>query len=78
MFVFVRGPKRSRWIFPGLRDISGYRAMFADFLGALGGGSGSGMTLPRARRDLELVEAAARTAEQIHPVDPLTSSWSRR
>lgn len=58
LFVHVHGPGRSRWIIPGLRDISGYRAMFADFLGVLGGGGESGMTLPRARLDLELVEAA--------------------
>lgn len=55
---FVRGAKRSRWLVPGLRDIAGYGAMFADFLGALGQGTGPSMTLARARRDLELIESA--------------------
>ena len=56
--VFVRGPRRSHWVFPGFRDIEGYRAMFRDFLAALRGGSEPRMTLARARRDLELIEAA--------------------
>ena len=58
LVVFVRGANRSRWVFPGLRDIEGYRAMFSDFLSALRGGPAAGMTLARARRDLALVEAA--------------------
>jgi predicted dehydrogenase len=61
LFVYVRRPKGSRWIVPGLRDIVGYRAMFEDFFGALRTGNGPSMTLQRARRDLELVEAAYRS-----------------
>ena len=60
--VFLRGEHRSRWIFPGLRDIEGYRAMFRDFLAALRGTSEPRMTLARARRDLELIEAATPAA----------------
>jgi UDP-N-acetylglucosamine 3-dehydrogenase len=61
LFVRVSGP-RPRLIFPGLRDIGGYRAMFRDFLTALRTGSEPLMSLARAQRGLELVEAAYRTA----------------
>jgi predicted dehydrogenase len=54
--------KRPRIIFPGFRDISGYKAMFADFFHAIRTGAEPEMTLARARRDLELVEAAYRTS----------------
>ena len=57
LFVLVTG-SRTRLILPGLRDISGYRAMFRDFLDALWNGTDPVMTLARAQRGLELVEAA--------------------
>lgn len=57
LFVLVTG-SRTRLIVPGLRDISGYRAMFRDFLRALRDGSEPVMTLARAQRGLEMVEAA--------------------
>ena len=60
LFVAVYG-RKSQLLFPGLRDIAGYHAMFEDFLGALETGRPPLMTLERARRGLELVEAA--TAE---------------
>jgi len=50
--------RRSRWFAPGLRDIEGYRAMFADFFAALRGVTEPRMTLARARLDLALVESA--------------------
>jgi hypothetical protein len=43
---------------PGLRDIEGYRAMFADFFAVLRTGRVPHMTIERARTDLALVEAA--------------------
>ena len=58
LFVHLYVDGRSRWIIPGLRDISGYRAMFTDFLGVRGKVSETTMTLARARHDLELVESA--------------------
>ena len=61
LFVLIFG-KRPRIIFPGFRDISGYKAMFADFFTAIRTGAEPEMTLARARRDLELVEAAYRTS----------------
>ncbi|HEU5049075.1 MAG TPA: Gfo/Idh/MocA family oxidoreductase [Gemmatimonadales bacterium] len=60
LFLAVFG-KRPRIIFPGFRDISGYRAMFADYLACIRSGREPHMTLARARRDLELVEAAYRS-----------------
>jgi UDP-N-acetylglucosamine 3-dehydrogenase len=60
--VFVlMGGRRKRLIFPGLRDIAGYRAMFRDFLAALRGEAEPRYTLELARRDLSLVEAAYRS-----------------
>ena len=61
LVVMVFG-RRRRLIFPGLRDISGFGAMFADILACLRSGRAAQLTLARARRDLELVEAAYATA----------------
>lgn len=57
LFLLVRGRER-RLVVPGLRDLTGARAMFEDFLEALATGREPVMTLARARQDLELVEAA--------------------
>ncbi len=61
LFVAVWGRKK-RLLFPGFRDISGYRAMFVDFLRALREGREPEFTLRMARRDLEILEAAYRSA----------------
>ena len=61
LFVRVTGA-RPRLVFPGLRDIGGYRAMFRDFLASIRTGREPLMSLARAQRGLELVEAAYRTA----------------
>jgi predicted dehydrogenase len=61
LFVFQRG-RRLRLYFPGLRDISGYRAMFRDLVDALRTGREPRMTLAKAERDVRLVEEAYRTA----------------
>ena len=63
LFAAVYG-RRRRLHFPGLSDISGHRAMFRDFLSALEGGQEPLMTLSRARRDLELLEAAGGVEEE--------------
>ena len=47
---------------PGLGDMLGYNAMFSDFLRAWRARSEPGMTLARARRDLEVIEEAYRSA----------------
>ena len=61
LFVAVTG-RRPRLILPGLRDIGGYRAMFRDFLHTLRTGAEPRMTLERARRSVELIEAAYQNA----------------
>jgi predicted dehydrogenase len=61
LFVLLNGTRR-RILFPGLRDIKGFGAMFDDFLTALATGRAPRMTLAAARRDLAVVEAAYRTA----------------
>lgn len=63
LFALALG-KRTRLRFPGARDLTGTRAMFRDFLGALREGRPPEFTLALARRDLELVEAAYRTADE--------------
>ena len=62
VFVVIRG-RRKRVIFPGLRDIAGYRAMFRDFLVTLRTGVEPEYTLDLAQRDLKLVEAVYRTMQ---------------
>jgi predicted dehydrogenase len=72
LFILVLG-KRMRLRFPGVRDLTGSRAMFHDFLSALREGREPEFTLAHARRDLELVEAAYRTAEQHSLPSSITS-----
>jgi len=57
IFLSVRG-RRKRFRLPGVRDLLGYHAMFADFFGALRTGREPRFGLAAARRDLELVEEA--------------------
>jgi len=69
LFVIVRG-RRKRLIFPGLRDIAGYRAMFADFLGSIREDREPEYTLALAERDLRLVESVYASAHERE------STWS--
>ena len=61
LWVLLHG-KKTRFYVPGLRDLAGYRAMWADFVQAWKTGREPAMTLAQARKDLELVEEAYRTA----------------
>jgi UDP-N-acetylglucosamine 3-dehydrogenase len=61
LFILVTGAKPCL-ILPGLRDISGYQAMFRDFFTTLRTGNEPFMSLNRAQRAIELIEAAYRTA----------------
>lgn len=72
LFALALG-RRTRLQFPGVRDLTGARAMFRDFLGALRDGRAPEFTVALARRDLELIEAAYRTADQHSSRSSLTS-----
>lgn len=61
LFMATSG-RRWRVRCPGLGDMLGYGAMFADFLRAWRARTEPRMTLARARRDLEVVEEAYRSA----------------
>jgi UDP-N-acetylglucosamine 3-dehydrogenase len=61
LVVAVTNP-RPRLVFPGLRDISGYRAMFHDFFDSIRTGREPLMTLARAQHGMELIEAAYASA----------------
>jgi UDP-N-acetylglucosamine 3-dehydrogenase len=61
LVVAVTNP-RLRLVFPGFRDISGYRAMFADFFESMRTSREPLMTLARAQHGIELIEAAYATA----------------
>jgi hypothetical protein len=63
LFVLTWGRRRSL-AFPGLRDISGRRAMWTDFVAALRTDSEPRYSLDHARRDLGLVEAVYASAAQ--------------
>ena len=63
LFVLTLG-KRRQLKFPGVRDLTGSRAMFRDFLAAIRTGREPEYTLALARRDLEFVEGAYRTAAE--------------
>ena len=54
--VLVRTRGAPRVIFPGLRDIRGYRAMYRDFAAAIRGGPPAAMTLERAVNDHVLMD----------------------
>jgi predicted dehydrogenase len=55
-FVLVRGNGAPRLIFPGFRDIRGYRAMYRDFLDAIRERRAPQMSVERALDDQRLME----------------------
>ena len=62
LFVIVHG-RRNRVILPGLSDISGFRAMLADFVRSLETGREPLFTTEAARRDMHLVETAYKSMQ---------------
>jgi len=54
--VLVRGRGRPRVVLPGVRDIRGYQAMYADFVSAIRSGGTPEMNLERALEDHRLME----------------------
>jgi predicted dehydrogenase len=72
LFVLRSGRRPRLWV-PDLRDVTGHRAMYADFLRCLSTGERARLTLRTARRDIELIEQAYAaalalpTAEEMKP-----------
>jgi len=56
LFVFRRGRGLPRLALPGFRDFRGYRAMYRDFLTAIGDGRTPEMSLERAMDDQRLMD----------------------
>jgi predicted dehydrogenase len=56
VFVIQRA-RRSRLLFPGFRDMLGYRAMFRDFIGAMRTRTQPRFSFALARRDLAVLES---------------------
>ena len=54
--VVVRGQGFPRVIFPGVRDIRGYQAMYRDFARAIRDGAVPEMSLERALEDQQLMD----------------------
>jgi UDP-N-acetylglucosamine 3-dehydrogenase len=71
VFVLVRG-RRSRLILPGLRDITGTRAMWTDFIHSTIHDRRPRFTFEQARFDVALLESVARQKTQME-VEPWTS-----
>ncbi|MEY3367445.1 MAG: hypothetical protein RI973_600 [Bacteroidota bacterium] len=65
IFILVKG-KTWKFIFPGLADISGFQAMFRDFFQALQTGRPPVFNLELAKRDLEMIEKAYATAQEMN------------
>lgn len=61
LWVLARGT-RTAFRVPGLRDLGGFRAMFDDIVRSLREGRDPELTLDRARKDLEVIEAAYASA----------------
>ncbi|MFQ5641312.1 MAG: Gfo/Idh/MocA family protein [bacterium] len=55
IFILVRG-KKKRLIFPGLKDIAGYKGMFEDFFESIRSGKDPQFNLNLAEQDLKLIE----------------------
>lgn len=56
IFVVVRGVGLPRLVFPGVRDIRGYQAMYRDFARSIRTGAAPEMSLERAIEDQRLME----------------------
>ncbi len=55
LFIIVRGRKR-QLIFPGLKDVAGYKGMFRDFIDCIRNGREPSFPLDLAEQDLKLIE----------------------
>ena len=74
-FVLVRGRGFPQLLFPGFRDIRGYRAMHRDFVAAIRGGLTPEMSLETAMADQRLMDQICATAASLEP--PAVSASAR-
>lgn len=65
--VFVRGIHGPRIIFPGVRDIRGYQAMYRDFASSIRSGHQPEMSLERAIVDQRLMDQIYASAGPVTP-----------
>jgi predicted dehydrogenase len=72
LLVVVRGRGLPRIIFPGVRDIRGYRAMYRDFVGAIREHRAPEMSLERAIDDQRLMEQVYASSDEREPVGATT------
>ncbi len=63
--LLARGKGFPRLMFPGFRDIRGYRAMYRDFAAAIREGRAPEMSLERAMQDHRLMDAAYASAAVV-------------
>jgi len=68
LFILSRGTRGPRMIWPGLRDLRGYRAMYQDFAAAIRERRQPEMSLERAIDDHRLMEQVFATANRSMPV----------
>jgi len=64
-FVLVRGRGVPRLLFPGVRDIRGYQAMYRDFLGAIATGRSPEMNLETAIADQRVMDQIYASTEVV-------------
>jgi predicted dehydrogenase len=64
LFVLVRGTGWPRLMFPGFRDIRGYKAMYRDFVAAIRHGRPPEMSLERAVEDQRVMDDIYASVEQ--------------
>ena len=64
------GPNGKRWLWPSVRDASGYQAMWIDFLGAMESGRPTELTLEQLFADFAYLDAAYRSKASGRPEAP--------
>ena len=67
LFVLARGKGFPRLMFPGFRDIRGYRAMYRDFVRSTQSGRPPEMSLERAMDDQRLMDQVYASIERTEP-----------
>jgi predicted dehydrogenase len=70
LFGRFYGPAKSRWLWPSVRDASGYQAMWSDFLGAAETGRPPELTLEQLFADFAYLDAAYRSKASGRPERP--------